>query len=240
MPDTQRAQRSHHGQHCGHAGPVVRNSRTVQAAALLPDVQRRACGKNRVQVGAERHVAVSVAGMRAKNIAYLVGVNRLQTELAEFVGQPLGPGALAERRRGNACQLQLPVRELRLLGAEPGESGANFRQRTEMCHLLLHSRKQLRDFGSRHGSVVGRQASVVSFGRWLWSLALGRWHNVIVPQLRTKTTFSRQRWVTNADDQRPTTGFPSYNRESPYSRLLLSLVDVDSRRGQGIRKFERD
>ena len=178
MPDAQRAQRSHHGQHRGHAGAIVRNSRAVQAASLLPDIQRRACGKNRVQVGAERDMSVSVSRMRAENIAHFVGVNRFQSELAKFVRQPLGPRAFAKRRRGNACQLQLPLRELRLLGAKPGKGRANFGQRTEMCNFLLHARKQLRYFGlrSRHGAVVGRQSSVFSHQ----SLALGRWSLAIV------------------------------------------------------------
>ena len=120
MPDAQRAQRGHDGQHRGHAGAVVRNARAVQAAALLPDVQRRARGKDRVEVGAERDVSVSVAGMRAKNVAYLVGVNRFQSEFAKLVGQPLGPGAFAERRRGEcaptpaaSARIAAPGRETR-------------------------------------------------------------------------------------------------------------------------------
>ena len=120
----------------------------------------------------------SLVPLRPSPIPFDEALRRFQTELGEFIGQPLGPDALAERRRRNARQLQLPVRELRLLGAEPGESGANFRQRTEMCDLLLHSRKQLRNFGSRarHEAVVGLQSSVFSHQ----SLALGRWSLAIV------------------------------------------------------------
>ncbi len=75
----------------------------------------------------------------------------------------MSPGAFAERRRGDARHLHLPLRELRLLGAKPGECGTNLGQRTKMAHFLLHARKKLRHFRlrARHGSVVGRQSPVV-------------------------------------------------------------------------------
>ncbi len=92
VPDAQRAQRCHDGQHGGYARAVVGNSRTVQAAALLPDVQRRACGKHRVHVRAERDVAVPVAGMHAENVADFIGVDRFQAELAKTCRPTMGPG----------------------------------------------------------------------------------------------------------------------------------------------------
>src|ERR1700687_3530955 len=113
-------------------------------------------------MSAERDVSVSVPCMGAEDIADLVSVNRFQPESEDLAPQPLAPCAFAKGRRGNARQLQLPLRELRLLGAKPGTGRANFGQRTEVGNFLLHARKQLRYFRlrARHGRVFSR-----------WSLA---------------------------------------------------------------------
>ena len=70
-----------------------------------------------------------------------------QTEFAKPVGQPLASSAFAKWGRSNARKFQLPLRELRFLGAKPGKGGTNFSQRAEVGHFLLHARKQLRYFG---------------------------------------------------------------------------------------------
>ena len=135
-------------------------------------------------------MSVSVTGMRAENIADFIGVNRFQAELAKLVRQPLGPDTFAKRRRRNTRQLQLPVRKLRLLGAKPGKSAANFGQRTKMRHFLLRSRKRLRDFGLRAGhgqdSVVGLQS--LAIGRW--SLVVALLHEVFFGFSNDDTAFS--------------------------------------------------
>src|SRR5208337_4672886 len=72
MADAYRAQQRGDGQHRDHAGSVVGDSGAVDAASLLANVQGRIRRKYGVDVGAERDVAASEAGMRTENVAYVV------------------------------------------------------------------------------------------------------------------------------------------------------------------------
>ena len=167
--------------------------------------------------------------MRSENVADFIGVNRLQSEFAKFVSQPFPPRAFAKRRRRDARQLHLPLRELRLLCAQPGKSRANFRKLTEVCYLVLHSRKWvgyvwLRSHGSR-SLVVGP-----------WSLAVS---------LRT-TAFMYAIFSPppcNSIGQRPRANddfhFTTSCSETDPLRPAMSLVDAELRRRIGIGKFER-
>ncbi len=65
-------QHTGHGQHRGNARAVVGNSGAIQAAALLPDIQRRGRRKHGIDVRAERNVSAAVAGTNAEHVADFV------------------------------------------------------------------------------------------------------------------------------------------------------------------------
>jgi len=118
--------------------------------------------------GAQGDVTVSVAAVVPKTCQpRRCGPG--QTELFEF-SPARRRGALAERRRGNARQLQLPLRELRFLGAKPGKCRANFRRRHRFaiscCTLGNSSDTSAPGLGvmglSVQSSVFSLQSSVTS------------------------------------------------------------------------------
>src|SRR5580658_7350761 len=126
VTDAHRPQHGGDAEHGGHAGAVVGNSRAVEAASLLADVQRRVRRKNRVDVRAEGDVAASETGMRTEDVANVVDADIVERNFAKTFGEPLGAGRLAERRRGDAGHLHLPLGQLGLVRAKPVEGGAHF------------------------------------------------------------------------------------------------------------------
>jgi hypothetical protein len=78
--------------------------------------------------------------MHAEHIAYAVSVDVFQFQGAKALLEPFSAGCFSERRSGDARHLDLPVRKMSFLGAQPGESGAGFRQRSQARDLLLDRR----------------------------------------------------------------------------------------------------
>jgi hypothetical protein len=68
VPDAQRAQRGHDGQHRDHASSVVRDSRATGGSPAAGSFSDVPAGRLRVQVSAERYVSMSVAGMPAETL----------------------------------------------------------------------------------------------------------------------------------------------------------------------------
>ena len=160
MPDTNVAQQRCNAQQRGNACPVVRNSRPVDAASLLADIQRRVRGKHGVNMRAQCHIAPSKSGMDAEYVAHIIDPNIVQPDFTKAFRQPGGARRLAKRRRRNPRHLHLPVRQLRFLGAKPVECGTYFRGCRQARHLLLHRGhkrgvRELRARGIRaHGSIA--------------------------------------------------------------------------------------
>ncbi len=147
MRNSRAAEDADYGQHGGNPRTIVGNSRTIQAAALLPNVQWRGRRKHRVNMSAQRHEAAAVAGTNAEHVAHFIDVHIDKPEFAKAVGQPGAAGRLPERRRSNPSRLHLPQRELRFLGAKPVERSAHLRRAGEPRHFLLHWRIRI---GSCH------------------------------------------------------------------------------------------
>jgi len=81
MAEAQGLQHGGDGQYRAERRLRCRNFRDRRGGCPAADVQGRACGKDRVQVGAQGDVTVSVAAVGAEDVANLVGVDRGQTEL---------------------------------------------------------------------------------------------------------------------------------------------------------------
>jgi len=124
------------GQNGCNACAIVGNSRTVEAAALLPYVQRCRCWKNGIDMSAEGDETAAVARANAKNIADLIDLNIDEAELAETIGQPGGAGGFSKRGRSNPRRLHLPERKLRFLGAEALKRGSNLQRAGEPRHFF--------------------------------------------------------------------------------------------------------
>ena len=91
VPQPHRAQQRRNRQHCRDPRPIVGNSRPIQPASLLSNIQWRVRRKYGVNVCAQRHVALSKSGMHAEHVAHIVDANIVQPDFAKALGQPCSP-----------------------------------------------------------------------------------------------------------------------------------------------------
>ena len=86
----------------GHARSIVGNAGTVKLAALLPDIERSVCRKNRIQMGADGNDSPRDTRIAAEDVANGIFMNLTQAEGPKAFGQPVGPRRFAKRRCRNA------------------------------------------------------------------------------------------------------------------------------------------
>src|SRR5207249_8116733 len=137
MPDLHGPQQRHNCQHRSDSSAVVGNTWTVKARPLLPYVQRRACGKNCVEVGAQGNVSRSHTGMNSEDVADVITVNVVKSLLAEPGLKPIPACGFTEGGSRNARRLKLPTGKLRFVGSEPGEGVADFLKSLQPDQVLL-------------------------------------------------------------------------------------------------------
>src|SRR5262249_38743736 len=138
------------GKHCGYTRRIVRNTRTVEFAPLLADVERSVGGKDRVQVGADRDHRSRIAALATEDVPDAVLVHLRQSERAKTFGKPLGTCAFSEGRRRNTGQVELPAREFRLLIAKPFKRRTDFGSCGQPRHFLRDCRSRLRGSAGSH------------------------------------------------------------------------------------------
>ena len=169
-------------------------------------------------------MALSVAGMRSKNISDFIGMHRLQSEFTKLVSQPFPACAFAKGRCCDARQLHLPLRELWFLCAKPGEGGANFGKLAEVCHLVLHSRKRVRYVRLRSGHGAW---SLVSGP---WSLVVRRWLLAFNRQLSEAASHTRfSPLPCHSRSQRPKGQRPRTKDQGPTTNFYLTTYDLPGR-----------
>src|SRR4029077_2707777 len=149
MPDSNRTQKCCYRQHRGHACSVVGNTRPVESGSLLAYVQGRSGGENSVDVGAQSDIALAESRMTAENIAHVITVNIVEAKFAKFLRHPLRTCRFRERRRRDARQFKLPVRELWFLRAQPGKGRTDFWRCRKPSHFLLQAGEAFRHFCAR-------------------------------------------------------------------------------------------
>src|SRR5258708_8705528 len=131
------AEHTDHGEHRRNARTIVGDSRAIQAAALLPDVQRRRRRKDRINMRAESNETAPIAGTNAEHVANLVHLHFGEPEFAKAVGQPGAARRLSEWRCGNPRRLHLPQPKLRSPRAEPVASAPPFPPPAQPPHPSL-------------------------------------------------------------------------------------------------------
>ena len=100
-------------------------------------------------MSAERDVAFAESGMNAEHVADVINPNIIESQFPETFRQPGRAGAFAEGRRRNTRHFQLPVGELRLLGAKPVEGRTHLRRSRKPGYFFLDGRLVIRHFGAR-------------------------------------------------------------------------------------------
>ncbi len=159
VPQPNHSQQRGNPKHRRHARAVVGNSRPIQPAALLPDVERSVRGKYGIDVRAQRHIPLPKSrfhepepGMHAKHVAHIVNANIVESGFAKALRQPGSARRLPKRRGCNPRHLHLPLRQLRLLRPQPVVSRPHLRRSRQPRHFLLHRGSNLRHvraWGSR-------------------------------------------------------------------------------------------
>jgi hypothetical protein len=146
VPHTHRAEQRRDTEHGRHAGAIVGNARPIESSSLLANVQRRSGGKHRIDVCAERNVALAETGMDPEDVSHVIDADVIQGEFTKTFGEPGPTSSLAKWRGRDPRHLELPVSQLRLLRAKPVKRRTDFRRSCEAGHFLL---KRVRHFGAR-------------------------------------------------------------------------------------------
>ncbi len=169
VPHPHRTQQCGNREHRRHARAVIGNSRPIQSAALLANVQRRVRRKHSIDVRAQRHIALSESGMQTEHVAHIIDANIIEGDFAKALGQPCPACRLAKRRRRNPRHLHLPLRQLRLLRTQPVERRPHLRQRSHTRHVLLHRRRNVRHIRARRNGAHGKFCHLTTRGKvWDW------------------------------------------------------------------------
>src|SRR5258708_12203607 len=85
------AEHTDHGEHRRNARTIVGDSRAIQAAALLPDVQRRRRRKDRINMPPESNETAPIAGTNAEHVANLVPLHFRHPEFPKPLRHPGAP-----------------------------------------------------------------------------------------------------------------------------------------------------
>src|SRR5581483_3583051 len=100
---------------------------------------------------------MACALVQTEHVPDAVAVDALQPKLTKALGQPVSACPFAERWGGNPRQLQLPLRELRFLFAEPFHCLTHLRESSGPRNLRLQLQGRLGSRGSgrrTHGLIA--------------------------------------------------------------------------------------